>query len=103
MEKIINLLSEIEGKATTILDHTAEEKQQLHQQLDTDIEKFDRQIQKETEVKVFEIHSKFNDSIEVQRQQLIKNSDEQIKKLQSDFKDNHDALVAKVFCSIVGA
>lgn len=102
MEKIISLLSEIEGKAATILDHTAEEKQSLHDQLDKDIEKLDRQIQIDTNAKINELRLEFNTSIEAEKQALINASDEQIKKLENDFTNNHDTLVAKVFSSIIG-
>lgn len=102
MEKVISLLSEIEEKAVNIIESTATQKEQLHNQFDIDIKLLDEQIMNDTNKKLDEIKHKINQSLNEEQKKLIEDCNNQIGKLESAFAKNHNALVDELFHNIIG-
>ncbi|MDO5518884.1 MAG: hypothetical protein Q4G58_00180 [bacterium] len=101
MEKVINVLSEIEDKATTILDRTQDQKQQLYEQLNKDLAKLDSDIKADTVSQIDTMQKEMEQDIEKERLTLISDCKQQISSLQQTFDKDHDTLVNKVFTKII--
>ncbi|MDO5291148.1 MAG: hypothetical protein Q4F05_00220 [bacterium] len=101
MEKVINVLSEIEDKATTILDRTQDQKQQLYEQLNKDLAKLDSDIKADTASKIDRMQEDMEQDIEKERLALISDCQKQLASLQQTFDKDHNALVNKVFAQII--
>lgn len=102
MEKVINLLNDIEEKAAKILDSTNSEKILLQKELDEKIIKLDEEIQKDTEKKLSELQNEINKEIEIEKNKLITNCNKRLDELDNYFTKKHDKLVYKVFQNIIG-
>lgn len=102
MEKVINLLYEIEEKANRIIDRVSEEKTVLYQQSLEDIGKFDRKLEGETKKKLNELKAKLDREVEKERQIMIRSNDKLQKDLEQNYKKNHDKFVSTIFHNIIG-
>lgn len=103
MEKVINLLYEIEEKANTIMKRADDEKLTLHQELEQNIKQFEKDISEKNKQKLDVLHEKVNKDLQTEIQSLKDDSEKQLKELEYYFSTNHDALVNKVFQHIIGA
>ncbi|MEG1991992.1 MAG: hypothetical protein RR056_01280 [Acetivibrio sp.] len=101
MEKVINLLNDIEEKATSIVDHTSVEKKVLYQQLAKDIQKLDDHISKETQTKLDVIRQKMNGEMEEAKIDLHSSFEKNMKHLESDYSKNHDIYTETIFQHII--
>lgn len=103
MEKVINVLSEIEDKATTILDRTKEQKQQLYEQLNKDLAKLESDIKAETNAQIDVMQKNMETEISKEKTKLLADCEKEIADLQSAYTKNHDTLVNDIFKKIVEA
>lgn len=101
MEKVINLLNDIEEKATSIVDHTSVEKKALYKQLTKDMEKLDNQISGETQKKLDVIRTKMNQEIEDAKKDLVRTFEEHMNQMEDDYQKNHETYVDSVFQKII--
>lgn len=101
MEKVITVLSEIEDKATKILDRTKDQKQQLYKQLNRDIAKLEQEIRTETNTKLARLQETMNAEIEEEKRTLLENCEEELVSLDTTFQANHEALAEEIFARII--
>ena len=101
MEKVITVLSEIEDKATKILDRTKDQKQQLYKQLNRDIAKLEQEIRTETNTKLARLQETMDTEIEEEKRTLLENCEEELVSLDTTFHANHEALVEEIFARII--
>ncbi len=101
MEKVITVLSEIEDKATKILDRTKDQKQQLYEQLNRDIAKLEQEIRTETNTKLARLQETMDTEIEEEKRALLKNCEEELVSLDTAFQTNHEALAEEIFARII--
>lgn len=102
MEKIINLLSNIEEKSKKILENTSIEKDNLHLNFEESLQKLDEHIQKDMNQRIKELQNHMNQSLEDEKKKLEEACNTQLKSLEDNFTNNHDALVEKAFQQIIG-
>lgn len=101
MEKVLNLLDEIEEKANAILAHTSVEKAALHDQLNKDMEKLDREMEEKTKNQLDELRQKMNKEITNETKLLVESCNKQLEELEHTFQKNHDKLVDVIFQKII--
>lgn len=103
MEKVINLLYDIEEKANAIVNHTSVEKKALYDQMTHELEKLDEDISRETQQKLNKIRDEMNREIEVENKHLSQAFEEHLTALEDGYKTRHDTFVEAVFQKIIGA
>ncbi len=101
MEKVINVLYEIEEKANTILERSNKEKTRLYEKMNIDIEHLKAEIKKSTDQQLSILKSNMEKEILEERFILLDNCNKQLSDMEKNFNDNHDALVDKVFQRII--
>lgn len=101
MEKVIGLLFDIEKKANQIIDRANDEKNELFEENEKAIAKMEAEIAEENNAKINMIVAQADKELETEKQQLISNSNKQLSDLESNFLKNREALVHKVFESII--
>ncbi len=101
MEKVISLLFDIERKANQIIERANIEKNELYEDNEKLIKKMEADIAEENNAKINALMTQAEQEIEHEKQQLIENSEKQLKILEQNYKMNHDAMVDKVFQSII--
>lgn len=101
MEKVIGLLFDIEKKANQILERANEEKTELFEENEKAIAKMEADIAEENVKKVNSIVIQAEKELEQEKQQLIETSNKQLNDLEIKYKQNHDALVEKVFQTMI--
>lgn len=101
MEKVISLLFDIERKANQIIERANIEKTELYEENEKLIAQMEAEISSENTTKINALMKQAESEIEQEKKQLIENSDKQLKGLEQHYKINHDALVDKVFRSII--
>lgn len=97
MEKVINVLYEIEERANRILDRTAEQKTQLYQQLNEDLAKLESDIKAQTNSKLTIMRNAMETEITTERTALMNDCNQQLLSMENNFLTNKDQLVQKVF------
>lgn len=101
MEKVINVLSEIEDKASKILDRTQDQKKQLYEQLNKDLAKLENDIKADTASRIDAMQKEMELDISRERQNLLNDCKEHINSLQTNYEKQHDVLVDQIFHSIL--
>ncbi len=101
MEKVINLLSEIEEKADEIMKRANEEKMELHKKLEEDITQLDNSIAADKADRIHALQAQINKELAEERQALINDCNKQLEHMESQYQHNHDALVNKIFLSLI--
>jgi F0F1-type ATP synthase membrane subunit b/b' len=101
MERVISLLFDIEKKANQIIERANLEKTELGNESEQEISKMETAIAEENEAKINIIVEQAEKDLEKDKQQLIDNSNKQLKELETNYQKNHDAIVEKVFQSII--
>lgn len=101
MEKVLNLLNDIEEKANSIVDHTSVEKKALYNSLTKDMKKLDEEISSKTQEKLDVIRRKMDKEIVESKKEMLTSFDRHLNKLESDYQKNHDAYVETVFQKII--
>lgn len=97
MEKVINVLYEIEEKANRILDRTAQEKTKLYNRLQTNLEKLDTDIKQDTNDQLDLLKNNMEAEIAKERFAQTEECNKQLTAMEQTYMTNHDALVEKVF------
>lgn len=103
MEKVINLLYDIEEKANQIIKRANEEKVKLHDKLEKDLADLDMQISKENEAKLNVLKAQADEELAKEKQLLIDDCNKQLSDMETNYKQNHDALVEKLFQGLIEA
>ena len=101
MEKVIGLLFDIEKKANQIIERANVEKTELFEENEKAIEQMETEIADENNSKINLILAQSEKELELERQQLIESSNKQLSDIEAHYRQNHDALVNKVFQSII--
>lgn len=101
MEKVINVLYEIEERANRILDRTSEQKAQLYQQLNKDLEKLERDINAETNQKLAVMKKNMESEIIAEREQLMADCTKQLQRMEESYEMTKKDFVDKVFTRII--
>ena len=101
MEKVINVLYEIEEKANRILNRATEQKQKLYDQLNNDLLELENSITADTNNKINNMKSTMLSEIETEKEALTRDCKEQIQALEINYSSNHDSYVDKVFENII--
>lgn len=101
MEKVISLLFDIERKANQIIERANIEKNELYEDNEKLIKNMEADIAEENNEKINALMTQAEKEIEQEKQQLIENSDKQLKVIVQNYELNHDAMVDKVFHSII--
>jgi len=96
MEKVIDLLSEIEEKADQIIKRAGEEKNKLYQELEQNMKSFDKSIEEERTSKLAALKQQADSALEKERQALIEDCNKQINHIETYYKDNYDALADNI-------
>lgn len=101
MEKVIGLLFDIEKKANQIIERANVEKTELFEDNEKAIEQMEAEIAEENNSKINLILAQAEKELELERHQLIESSNKQLSDIEAHYRQNHDALVDKVFQSII--
>lgn len=101
MEKVISLLFDIERKANQIIERANLEKNELYEENEKTIAQMETSIAEDNNTKISVLISQADKEIEQEKKQLIDSSEKQLNDLEKSYKKNHDALVEKVFQSII--
>lgn len=103
MERVINLLHDIEEKANEIIKRANEEKLKLHTKLQQDMEKYDQEIAKKNEAKLEQLKIKVDKELNQEKQSLVDDCIKQIAKLEADYLDRHSQLAEELFQQIINS
>jgi len=101
MEKVISLLFDIEKKANQIIERANIEKNTLFQENEKAIAQMEASIADENSAKINELTVQAEKELELEKLHLIESSAKQLKDLELTYTKDHDALVEKVFHSII--
>lgn len=101
MERIINLLYEIEEKANKIVNRASDEKIQLYESLQNEMKEFDARIALEYECKLQTMQEQANKELEKEQQALEEEYKKQLASLEDYYKLHHDEIVDELFCNII--
>lgn len=103
MERVINLLYDIEEKANQIIKRANEEKVKLHDKLEKDLADLDMQISNENEAKLNILKAQADEELAKEKQLLIEDCNKQLSDMEKHYQQNHDALVEKIFQGLIQA
>lgn len=101
MENMINLLSEIEEKANEIMKRANEEKLDFFKKLEEDMKQLDNSIAADKANKINALQTQINNELAEEQQALINDCNKQLEEMESQYEHTHDALVDKVFLSLI--
>jgi len=101
MEKVIGLLFDIEQKANQIIERANDEKTELFEENEKAIAKMESEITDLNNVKVSKMTEQAKIDFEQEKQQLIESSNNQLSDLELNYKQGHDAIVEKIFKSLL--
>lgn len=101
MERVISLIFDIEKKANQIIERANAEKAELYEENEKAIAQMEAEIAEKNNAKIRQLEEQAEKELEQERQQLIADSNQQLIDLEANYKSNHDALVDKVFKSII--
>lgn len=103
MEKVINLLYDIEEKANRIISRTDEQKKAKRKEIDEALAMFEKSLNEDTNKKVQAIQNNANNELEKEKKALLESFAAQEQQLNDRFNKKHDAFVEHVFSNIIGA
>jgi hypothetical protein len=101
MEKVINLLYDIEEKAHQIVNRAMEEKVSLHAAFDKNLEQLDQTIAADNAAKLSVLQAQIDKELAQEKQSLIDDCNKQLASLEEHYKRDHDAIVEKTFHSLI--
>lgn len=103
MEKVINLLYDIEEKANHIVNRASEEKISLQDAFDKSLNQLDQSIDADNAAKLNLLKAQVDKELAKEKQFFIDDCNKQIADMEANYKQNHEALVNKVFQSLISA
>lgn len=101
MEKVINILYDIEEKANNIVKRVNEEKIKLQETLNKDMEALDQSITAEKAEKLRVLKADIDKSLSDEKHTLVDDCKTQLSKMEENYTLNHDTLVNNVFQEII--
>lgn len=101
MERVIELLYDIEEKANQIVKRASDEKKRLNSSLEQDIKRFDESILEEQREKLIILKQQIQNELSKDREALLNDCSKQIDEMELYYKNNHEQLVDKVIQSII--
>ena len=101
MEKVINLLYDIEKKADRIISRTDEQKNAKRREIDRELSKFESSLMEETNKQIQILQNQADKEFELEKKALIDDCTKQLEQLELTYTSNHDALVERVFQNII--
>jgi len=101
MEKVINLLNDIETKADKILNRVSDNKAKLNEEMNQKMKSFDSKIQIETNEKLEILRKKANMEVEAELSSIKKEQEEYIKNLEDNFNENCNKYAEEIFQKII--
>ncbi len=101
MEKVINLLYDIEEKANQIVIRANEEKVSLYKKLERDLAQLDQEIADENSAKLEILKTQADKELTLEKQSLIDDCNKQLSNMETYYKKNHDSLVDKIMQEII--
>ncbi|MDF2539907.1 MAG: hypothetical protein K0S76_2928 [Herbinix sp.] len=101
MEKVIGLLFDIEKKANQIIERANDEKTELFEESERAIAEMEAAIADGNNAKINVLVAQAENELEKEKKHLIESSSKQLSELEANYLKNHDALVEKVFQSII--
>ncbi len=78
-----------------------EEKMELHKKLEEDIKQLDNSIAADKADRIHALQAQINKELADERQALINDCNKQLEHMESQYQHNHDALVNKIFLSLI--
>lgn len=103
MEKVINLLYDIEEKANRIISRTDDQKNAKRREIDDELSIYESSLSDETNKQIQVLQDQADKELELERKALIDDCAKQMEQLETTFTMNHDAFVERVFQNIIGA
>lgn len=101
MEKVINLLNDIETKADKILSRVADDKARLNEELNQIMKSFDSKVQIETDEKLNALRQESNQAVEQKLLKIKQEQNEYLQRLDEDFDDNCEQYANEIFDRII--
>jgi len=101
MERVINLLHDIEEKANQIVKRANEEKVRLNDQLQKDMEKLDHEITSNNTTKLEFLKVGVDKELNLEKQSLIDECIKQLAQMDADYQEKHSRLVQEIFQEII--
>ncbi len=101
MEKVIQLLYDIEEKANLIVKRVSDEKKRLNTIYEQEIERFNKEITKERNDKLDVLKSQVEKDLDKERTALLDDCNKQLISLETYYKNSHDDLVDQIFQKII--
>ncbi len=102
MEAIVARLKEIDAAAVSILDHTAEEKHKMQEQMQKKTLEFDQSLSEKTEEKINAQKAQMDARIEAQLQKLTADTEAQILSVKTSYQQNQDKIAGEIFEKVTG-
>lgn len=101
MERVINLLHDIEEKANQIVKRANEEKVWLNDRLQKDMEKLDREISEVNAKKLKLLKDGIDKELNLEKQSLMEESIRQLAQMDVAYQDKHSRLAQEIFQEII--
>lgn len=101
MEKIINLLNDIETKADKILNRVSDDKARLSEELNQKMKSFDSKIQIETNEKLDALRKKADMEVEAELSKMKADQENYLQRLDENFEENCEQYANEIFKRII--
>lgn len=101
MERVINLLYDIEEKANQIVKRANEEKARLYDQLLKDMEKLDSDIAAQNTTKLEFLKVQADKELNLEKQSLIDGCIRQLEQMDTDYRNKHSQLADEIFQEVI--
>ena len=101
MEKVINVLYEIEEKANKILERTSEQKTQMNDKLNEDLRSLEESIDQNTNQKIESMKQAMETEIAKEHNALITGYKTSLEKMEEKFHSHYDQYISTIFSKIV--
>ncbi len=101
MERVINLLYDIEEKANQIVKRANEEKVKLYDQLQKEMERLDHETNDQNTTKLEILKIQVDKELNLEKQSLIDNCIKQLTDMEAIYLDKHNSLADKIFQEII--
>lgn len=102
MEAIVTRLKEIDAAAAAILDHTAEEKQEMQERMQQKTLKFDQNLSAQTKKAIDAQKAQMDARIEAELHKLTADTKAQVQSLKSNYEQNQNTIAGEIFEKITG-
>ncbi|WFR57483.1 hypothetical protein QA584_28420 [Anaerocolumna sp. AGMB13025] len=101
MERVINLLYDIEEKANQIVKRANEEKATLYDKLQKDMEQFGRDIETGNKTKLEQLKVQLEKDLNLEKQSYLDDCLKRLDSLEADFLTRHTLLAEELFRQII--